>query len=220
MLQILIAGRKQDDMQTRSRGKSESDQKPDHEVITDLKQGGGPSTDAFVRDNIGWMLAVARRIVRDRFLAEDCVQAAFMNVFKNLDGFEGQSSLRTWMHRIVVNQALMSLRARKRLQETSIDDLQPTFDASGCRLEDPWTMLETPESLLVRSQTKASVLASIDRMPDIYRIVLLLRDIEELSTSEVAEMLELSESNVKVRLHRARSGLKTLLEPLLRGQER
>ena len=206
-------------MPVRSHSKSGSDQNPDHDTISDLERGDGPSTDAFVRENIGWMLAVARRIVRDQFLAEDCVQAAFMNVFKNLDGFKGQSSLRTWMHRIVVNKALMSLRARNRLQEKPIDDLLPAYDASGCRLEDPWITLETPETLLAQSQTAESVLSLIDEMPDIYRIVLLLRDIEELSTSDVAELLELSESNVKVRLHRARSGLKKLLEPLLRGQE-
>ena len=206
-------------MQKRSHGKSRSDPKLDRDIISDLKRGDGPSTDTFVRENIGWMLASARRILRDRFLAEDCVQASFINIFKSLDGFKGRSSLRTWMHRIVVNQALMSLRARNRLQEKSIDDLLPAFDANNCRLEDPWTTQETPESLLVQSQTAESVLSLIDGMPDIYRIVLLLRDIEELSTTEVAEILELSESNVKVRLHRARSGLKKLLEPLLRGQE-
>jgi len=206
-------------MQMRSRSETGSDQQPDRDMISDLKRGDGPSTDRFVRENIGWMLASARRIVRDRSLAEDCVQAAFMNVFKNLDGFKGQSSLRTWMHRIVINQALMTLRARNRLQEKSIDDLLPVFDASDCRLEDPWVTLENPESLLVQSQTTQTVLSLINGMPDIYRIVLLLRDIEELSTSEVAEMLELSESNVKVRLHRARSGLKKLLEPFLRGQD-
>jgi len=206
-------------MQMRSRSKSGSDPKSDHDVISDLKRGDGPSTDNFVRENIGWMLASARRIIRDRYLAEDCVQAAFINVFKNMDDFKGQSSLRTWMHRIVVNQALMSLRARNRLQEKPIDDLLPAFNASGCRLEDALITLETPESLLVQSQTAESVLSLIEKMPDIYRIVLLLRDIEELSTTEVADMLELSESNVKVRLHRARSGLKKLLEPLLRGRE-
>jgi len=112
-------------MQIRSRSETGSDQKPDRDVISDLKKDDGPSTDTFVRTNIGWMRASARRILRDRFLAEDCVQAAFVNVFKNLDGFKGQSSLRTWMHRIVIDQALMSLRARNRLQEKSIDDLLP-----------------------------------------------------------------------------------------------
>lgn len=202
----------------KDQGDPGTDQKPDRDLISDLKQGDGPSTDVFVRENMGWMLASARRIVRDQFLAEDCVQAAFVNVFKNLGKFEGHSSLRIWMHRIVVNQALMALRARNRLQEMPIDDLLPEFDAGSCRLENPRVTLENPETLLVQSQTVETVISLINKMPDIYRIVLLLRDIEELSTSEVAEMLDLSESNVKVRLHRARSGLKKLLEPLLRGE--
>ncbi len=205
-------------MPTRTLSNPGIDQKPDRDLISDLKRGDGPSTDVFVRENMGWMLASARRIVRDQFLAEDCVQAAFVNVFKNLEKFEGHSSLRIWMHRIVVNQALMALRARNRLQEMPIDDLLPEFDAGSCRLEDSRVTFENPETLLVQSQSVETVISLINKMPDIYRIVLLLRDIEELSTSDVAEMLGLSESNVKVRLHRARSGLKKLLEPLLRGE--
>jgi len=187
--------------------------------ISELRHGVTSVTEKFVRNNVGWMLVVARRILGDEGHANDCVQDAFSSIFKNLDSFRGESSLRTWMHRIVVNQALMSLRARKRLKEASIDDLLPIFDENGCRVEDRWTDLETPESLLERSQTKETVIALIDMLPDNYRTVLLLRDIEELSVSEVAELLNLSETNVKVRVHRARSALKKLLEPLLRGEE-
>jgi len=158
-------------------------------------------------------------MLRDQGLAEDTVQAAFASIFRTLGKFEGRSSLKTWMHRIVANQALMQLRKARRLQETSIDALLPEFDASGCRVEEAWRIVETPEALLAKSQTKGAVLALIDTLPDTYRIVLVLRDIEELSTAEVAEMLELTEANVKVRLHRARAALKKLLEPLLRGQD-
>ncbi len=186
--------------------------------ISKLVAGGNSETEAFVRKNAGWMLAAARRMLRDEARAEDCVQEAFSNIFKNLESYRGGSSLRSWMHRIVVNQALMSLRARKRLNETPIDDLLPLFDENDCRVEDRWTTLETPESLMQKSQTRETVLSLIDELPESYRVVLLLRDIEEMPTSDVAEMLGLSESNVKVRLHRARSALKKLLEPLLRGQ--
>jgi RNA polymerase sigma-70 factor (ECF subfamily) len=171
-----------------------------------------------VRENGGWMLAVARRLVSDEALAQDCVQNAFADVFKGLDGFEERSRLRTWMHRIVVNQALMALRKQKRLQEISIDDLLPAFDQNQCRIEERWISAETPESLMQQAQTKDAVLSMIDRLPENFRIVLLLRDIEEMSTSDVAQTLQISESNVKVRLHRARSALKMLLEPLLRGE--
>ena len=190
----------------------------DVEIIK-LRQGVASATEEFVRKNIGWMLAVARRMLRNDAHAEDCVQDAFLNIFKNLESFRGESSLRTWMHRIVVNHVLMLLRSRKRLNEASIDDLLPDFDENGCRVEDRWSDFETPESLMERSQTKETVIALIGKLPDNYRIVLLLRDIEELSVSEVAEILNLSETNVKVRLHRARSALKKLLEPLLRGEK-
>mgnify|MGYP001824463886 CR=1 FL=1 len=178
------------------------------------------ATENFVRSNTGWMLAVARRIVLDAATAEDVVQEAFSNIFSSLKSFQGNSSLKTWMHRIVVNQALMALRKRRRRNEHPIEELLPQFDGYGCRIDEP-SMLshlaQTPEALLLSSDRRQQVLASIDRLPDSYRVVLMLRDIEELSTSEVAEMTGLTEANVKVRLHRARAALKKLLSPLFEG---
>jgi RNA polymerase sigma-70 factor, ECF subfamily len=203
---------------TVARVAEETSESEDGQRLAALRAGNVAVTEEFVRENASWMLRLANRMVRDHGQAEDIVQAAFANVFKALETFEGRSALKTWMHRIVVNQALMQLRRTKRLQETPIDELLPAFDAAGCRIEEDWTAFETPEALLERAQTKAKILALIDTLPDGYRIVLLLRDIEELSTAEVAEMLELTEANVKVRLHRARAALKKLLEPLVRGQ--
>ena len=189
----------------------------DDAIVAHLRNGDVSATEHFVRTNIAWMLALARRIVREEARAEDCVQEAFSSIFKNLGSFRGEASLRTWMRRIVVNQSLMALRAQKRTNETPIDDLLPVFDANGCREEEPWITFETPEHLLSEAETRATVLALIDELPDSYRVVLLMREIEEMPTSEVAGLLGLSEGNVKVRLHRARSALKKLLEPLLRG---
>lgn len=186
--------------------------------LSRLRRGDASTTEKFVRENIGWMLSVAHRMLRDKTQSEDCVQEAFSNIFKNLASFRGESSLKTWMHRIVVNQALMVLRRNKRLNEGPIDDLLPVFDKRGCRVEERWTTFETPESLLEKSQTRETVTALIDKLPDNYRTVLLLRDIEEMSNSEVAELMNLTETNVKVRVHRARAALKKLLEPLLRGE--
>ncbi|MDP6342588.1 MAG: sigma-70 family RNA polymerase sigma factor [Alphaproteobacteria bacterium] len=190
----------------------------DDDDLAALRTGDRVATERFVREHAAWMLAVARRILRDHGHAEDAVQNAFAAVFKNLEKFDGRSALRTWMHRIVVNEALMLLRKSRRGRETPIDDLLPDFDDAGCRIEDRWTTVETPESLLQQTQTRARISELIDQLPDNYRIVLMLRDIEELSTAEVAELLDMSETNVKVRLHRARAALKKLLEPLIRGQ--
>lgn len=187
-----------------------------------LASKGKAATEQFVRDNLGWMLAVARRIVIDGSIAEDVVQDAFSNIFKNLETFRGESALKTWMHRIVVNQALMALRKQRRRNEQPIDELLPEFDGSGCRIDEPSMLSQlarTPEALLLSSDRRQQVLANIDRLPDSYRIVLMLRDIEELSTAEVAELTGLTEANVKVRLHRARAALKKLLSPLFEGAD-
>ncbi|WP_299732264.1 sigma-70 family RNA polymerase sigma factor [uncultured Tateyamaria sp.] len=170
-----------------------------------------------VRGNIAWMLAVARRILRDPSMAEDAVQLAFAKIHRKLEGFEGKSRLSTWMHRIVVNEALMMLRKQKRENVHPIDPLLPEFDANGCRVDDPFTVSETSEDQLQSRQVREIMKEKIDELPEPYRIVLVLRDIEEMPTSDVAEALEMSEANVKVRLHRARAALKKLLEPMMRG---
>ena len=94
----------------------------------------------------------------------------------------------------------------------------PEFDRNACRIEGSWNELRSAEEICGQQQVRDIVRAQIDRLPETYRIVLLLRDIEEMTTTEVAGQLEISEANVKVRLHRARSALKTLLEPILRGE--
>jgi len=194
------------------------DDADDEAVVALLCSGDKTATKTFVESNIGWMLAVSRRFLRDNAMSEDAVQNAFVNIFRALERFEGRSTLKTWMHRIVVNESLAILRKHNRLKENSIEDLQPEFDDNGCRYEDRWAAFETPENMLQQSQMRDRIHDRINALPDNYRIILLLRDIEEMSTAEVAEMLGLSETNVKVRLHRARSALKKLLEPLMKGQ--
>ncbi len=164
------------------------------------------------------MRALATRMLGDPALADDCVQEAFIKAFRAIASFEGRSSLKTWLHRITVNEALMKLRSVDRRREDTIDDLLPEFDQNGCRIEPPWGAIPTPSELLEQKATRELVTAHIRDLPDDYRIVLQLRDIEEMTTAEVADILEISESNVKVRLHRARAALKRLLEPVLRGE--
>lgn len=171
-----------------------------------------------VRENIGWMLALAERMLRDRDLAEDAVQEAFVNAFRGLDHFEGRASVKTWLHRITVNASLTKLRQLKRLAEQPIDEHLPGFDRHECRIEAPWTYLAPLDEIVENDALHARLGEYIDALPDSYRIVLQLRDIEGYDTGEVAELLDISTSNVKVRLHRARAALKKLLEPVLRGE--
>ena len=190
---------------------------------SDAPVGGVPDassereTSKFVRDHIGWMWRLAQRYLADATLAEDAVQNAFNKVFANLDQFEGKSSIRAWMRSIVVNEALIMLRKRRSLNEdANIDPLLPEFDENDCRIEAKWVESPTPEQLLMTKESRQQVLEAIDKLPDIYRLTLLLRDIEGQSTAEVAQALGISEASVKTRLHRARAALKTLLEPYMR----
>jgi RNA polymerase sigma-70 factor (ECF subfamily) len=171
----------------------------------------------FVQNNIGWMLAVATRILRDADLAQDAVQLAFVQIFKNINKFEGRSKLRSWMHRITVNEALMLLRKVNRVKETSIDHLLPEFDHSGCRIDGTLISDQSSEISLNIKQTSDLVREKINELPERYRIVLILRDMEGYSTVEVAEMLGLTQTNTKMRLHRSRAALKKLLDPYMDG---
>ena len=175
-------------------------------------------SETLVRSNIGWMLALAERIMRDRGLAEDVVQDAFIKAFRGLGDFEGRSSLETWLRRITVNSALSKLRQLQRLAEQPIDEYLPKFDELDYRVEAAWPHLASVEDIMESEDLRERVYAIIGELPDTYRVILQLRDIEEYDTGEVASLLDISESNVKVRLHRARAALKKLLEPILRGE--
>ena len=177
---------------------------------------GSVDTEQLVRDNIGWMLSLAQRILGERSLAEDAVQDAFVSAFRGLANFEGRSSVKTWLHRITVNASLMILRKQKRLSEQPIDEYLPEFDRNLCRIEAPWPRLATADEILDDERLRSLVSERIAMLPESYRIVFQLRDIEGYDTGEVAELLGISTDNVKVRLHRARAALKKLLEPVLR----
>jgi RNA polymerase sigma-70 factor (ECF subfamily) len=165
------------------------------------------------------MLAVARRLLRTEEDSADAVQDAFLSAFRSLEGFAGNSALGTWLHRIVVNVCLMRLRARSRSREVRIDDLLPTFDESGHHRHPVRAWEGEALARLTRAETRAHVRACIDRLPDPYREVLVLRDIEELDTEQTARHLGINPGAVKTRLHRARQALRTLLEPVVLGDE-
>ncbi len=98
-----------------------------------------------VREHGAAMLAVARRLLGNEDDARECVQDAYLRAFAKADLFEGRSSFRTWLHRIVVNTALGMLRKRKQRGMQTIDGLLPEFDASGCRIEPLWHFTESLE---------------------------------------------------------------------------
>ncbi|MBV8772803.1 MAG: sigma-70 family RNA polymerase sigma factor [Deltaproteobacteria bacterium] len=183
-------------------------------LLAGLRSRDQYAFEEMVRRFGGRLLATARRYLRSEADACDALQDAFLCAFKSIDTFKGDSQLSTWLHRILVNCALMHLRARRdcaEADEGEIDELLPRFDTAGNWL-DGHIHSGPAHVLFETSETRATVRRCIELLPDNYRIVLMLRDIEELATEKVASLLDVTPGNVKVRLHRARQALKALLE--------
>lgn len=188
-------------------------------LLDGLRAGEPKSYEDLVRVYGGRMLAAARRLLRNEEEARDCVQEAFLHAFRSIHTFDGRAALRTWLHRITINAALMKIRARQGQPIAYLDELMPEFDADGCRIEPEQRLALPIETLLQRRHVRTLVREAIDRLPDAYRTVLILRDIEELDTEETARLLDTTPGAIKARLHRARAALKKLLEPVLSGAD-
>lgn len=180
-------------------------------LLAGLRAGSDDAFETLVRTTSARLLAVARRIVGSEEDARDVLQESYASAFKSIGRFAGNAKLSTWLHRIVVNMSLMRLRTRKRKPEESIEPLLPTFKDDGHQVNAAVEWSDGADVALERAETRAFVRAQIDTLPDTYRTVLLLRDIEEMSTSDVAAMLGTTENAVKIRLHRARQALRALL---------
>lgn len=196
-----------------------ADSRQDESVLIQrLRAGDEAAFEEVVRRYGGRLLAVARRILQSEDDAQDALQDGFWSAFRALPQFKETARLSTWLHRIVVNAALMKQRSRVRRAEDSIEELLPTFLEDGHRHNSAVPWREPLDELVANKETRQRVRASIDRLPEIYRNVLILRDIEELDTAETAELLGVSANVVKIRLHRSRQALRTLLDPLFRGE--
>ena len=186
-------------------------------LVARLRGGDGQAFETLVRTHTAPLLRVARRFMRAEEDARDAVQDAFVAAFRSIDGFGSNAQLATWLHRIVINACLMRLRTRRRRPEEDIEEYLPRFREDGHQLTPSQPWCETAETILQRTELCGVVHAAIDDLPDTYREVLLLRDIEELTTEEAAQVLGVTENAVKIRLHRARQALRTLLDPYMRS---
>jgi len=156
---------------------------------------------------------LAMRFVRNETDAQEILQEAFLSAWRNLPTFEGRAQFGSWMYRVTVNAALMLLRSRNRHPEVTVDDVEPTAlnDAvaeSGQMMRGSADWSQRADEQLQSQEMRKHIQTSVDVLPDGLRTVFLLRDVEELSTEETAEMLGLSVPAVKTRLHRARLALR------------
>ncbi|MFO0981294.1 MAG: sigma-70 family RNA polymerase sigma factor [Planctomycetota bacterium] len=183
-----------------------------------LQAGEERAYEQLVREHMAAMLRVTRKLLAGEDDARDAVQDAFLSAFRSIDRFASGARLSTWLYRIAVNAALMRRRKSGRRPEIAIEELQPRFLDDGHHAEPVANWAEDAEQQVLSSERRAQVRAFIDQLPETYRTVLILRDIEELSTEETARILDASENAVKIRLHRARLALRELLAPMFQAE--
>lgn len=165
---------------------------------------------------------LAYGITRNGADAEEVVQDVFLQVVQKGAGFEGRAALGSWIYRITTNLSLNKRRGKRYELETPLDELLPRYRADGHREGDRAYLLAdwsaTPERELLAGESRRVLDAAIDRLPDHYRAVLVLKDVEQLATGDVAEIVGDTVAAVKTRLHRARMALREQLARGLRTQ--
>jgi RNA polymerase sigma-70 factor (ECF subfamily) len=177
-----------------------------------LLAGDAQAFERLVQQETPRLYRVILRIVHDEDEARSVLQETYLQAYKRLHTFRRESKLTTWLYAIGINQARSAQRKARRLQsltEQDLDRMQPNF-ADGMHAEQygAWN----PQKLAEQAERKRIVHEAIQQLPPDYRTVVMLRDIEELSTEEVAQMLDISNGAVRVRLHRARHALRRLLD--------
>ncbi len=198
------------------------------ELLERLRAGDRAAFAALVARHGGALLRLATTFVKDRSLAEEVVQDAWLAALDNLDGFEGRASLRTWLFHIVANRARTRILREGRSvpfsalaspDDTDDPAVSPDrFDQRGMWKEPPgpWSE-ENPERLAQGAETRAAIERAIAALPEAQRAVITLRDIEGLDTEEICNLLNVTVSNQRVLLHRARSRVRQALEKLMAG---
>jgi RNA polymerase sigma-70 factor, ECF subfamily len=172
----------------------------DAEVVQRVRSGDRASFEILMRRHNQRIYRAARAILRDESDVEDVMQQAYINAFTHLDQFEERSRFSTWLTRIAVNEALAR---RQKLRSSS--SMAATFDLGDSVEQTVTSELPTPEHLAYAGELQRVLEVAVDDLPDMYRAVFMLRDIEGLSTNETSEALDLGEEAVKTRLHRARA---------------
>jgi len=181
------------------------------ELLDGLRRQEPAACTCFLKEYAPRMLRLALRITGDPDEAENVLQESFISACNRIDDFQGLSTLNTWMYRIVMNNALMSLRKRR-------PNLVPLEgDQAGTAQASSWVAGHTrqPVEEVLASELQESLNLALLALPETLRTAFVLRELEGLSTREAAEALEISESALKVRLHRARQALREQLEPYL-----
>ncbi len=186
----------------------------DDDLVAALRRGDDGAVEALVDRYAGWIHGVARRLLNDPRDAEEVAQDVLLTVVRKIQTFKGEAAFSSWLYRIAANAAYTRLKARHRRQEVSLEPFLPVFDDEG-RYAQPvvdWSgQLNDPA---LAGEVRAAIERSLSRLPEEYRVVIMLHDMEGLPNEEVAAALGLTVAAVKSRIHRARLFLRQELAHL------
>jgi RNA polymerase sigma-70 factor (ECF subfamily) len=182
----------------------------DVSLVRSAKQGEMAAFEELVARHTDMILRIATHITNSREDAEDAVQEAFLNAYLHLQHFEERSRFSTWLTRIAINEALGKLRRSRRAPQLSIDE---EIGECGPPADGVSDWISNPEEMYGRTQLRRILQEAVASLPDAYRVVFLMRDVEGLSTADASEALGLTVPSVKARLLRARLKLRKGLSP-------
>lgn len=186
----------------------------DAELVSRSCRGEGAAFAAIMQRYNRRLYRVARGILRDDAEAEDALQEAYLRAYGALHLFRGEAGLATWLTRIVMNEALGRSRRRRPTEELSV--LERGENGGGCVIRFPGlTGAADPEATAARSEVRRLLESAVDELPDPFRMVFVMREIEEMTTEETAGQLGIRPETVKTRLHRARMLLRRSLDAKL-----
>ena len=194
----------------------------EHALLERLRAGDEEAFASLLAQHDRALRRVARTFVRTDSAADEVVQETWLAVVRGLDEFEGRSSLRTWVFRILANQA--RTRSVKDARSVPFADLEredrPAVDPTAFAADGAWTsapsrLAADPESGLLSSELRRALLAAIEQLSPDQRAVITLRDLMGLPAEEVCDLLELSDGNQRVLLHRARARVRATLAPVV-----
>lgn len=186
-----------------------SRKKSDSQLIEEFKRGNQPSFEELIGRYAGKAFSLALRLTRNQEDAEEVLQDVFVTVARKITNFEGKSSFSSWLYRVTVNASLMKLRKRKQDQSVLIEDVQPQVQEAVILRSVEHSATESEAS---RAQVAGAIEEAIRRLPDEYRPVFVLRDVDGLTSGEVSKILNLTIPAVKSRLHRSRMMLRRRLQ--------
>ena len=181
----------------------------DRATIQQVLKGDYEAFETLVEKYQGRMYRHLRKMVKDDQCAEDLLQETFLNAYRGLEGFSGNSSFSTWLFRIATNNALMFLR-KHRPESVQYDDEVRDYENPSLMTASP-EFVSTPLDILLSEEGLRQIEEAIDSLPVLYRSVLVLIDVEGLTLEEVSIIMETSIPAVKSRLHRARNAVREIL---------